>query len=31
MTTRRRLTERQVLEVLIVNHGAIIPCGIWEQ
>jgi hypothetical protein len=28
MTTRRRLTERQVLEVLIVNHGAIIPCGI---
>ena len=28
MTKRRRLTERQVLEVLIVNHGAIIPCGI---
>jgi hypothetical protein len=28
MTARRRLTERQVLEVLIVNHGAIIPCGI---
>jgi hypothetical protein len=26
--TRKRLTERKVLEVLIVNQKAVIPCGI---